>query len=402
MSDLKAIVNAARGLRATGQPFLLATVVAVRGSSYRRPGARMIIADDRRVAGSVSGGCLEQDLIRRGWWHTRDGAPALLTFDSTSDDDRDGEPQARTGCGGVVEILLERVLANAVEHPLLLLETALDEEANIELLTVFRSVRAEVPVGSRWVIPPLTACGVPAAMGGSAPFAVPIERARRALARANATGSRSFASVNVALPDGSVEALAERLGPPPHLFVFGSGPDAVPVVALARALGWTITLWDPQGRAETKLRFAAADRVCAGDLAALRSHIEASLRPLAVVMSHNLEHDRQALAMVLSSKANYIGVLGPRRRTDRLLAALPGGGAQGEEQRGRLHAPVGLQLGAETPDEIALSIIAQAQAVVTGAAAGHLSQQARAIHGSASFPALAPLESLSVGMGSGR
>jgi xanthine/CO dehydrogenase XdhC/CoxF family maturation factor len=357
---------------------LLATVVNVRGSSYRRPGARMLIAEDRVVVGSVSGGCLEGELVRRGWWHTRDGGPALLRFESFDDDDNDSgdrPPHARTGCGGMVEILLERVEPGAASDPLELLDAAIADEATVEMLTVFRSRRPDMPVGVRRVLPPVGRLA--AAVPSVAPWTVLLERARWSLT----SDSKSFAIAS--LPDGSVEALAERLRPPPHLFVFGSGPDAAPVVTLARTLGWTVTVWDPRARFQTKARFAAADHLVAGDLEAVRARIAASARPLAVIMAHDLEHDRQALQLALSSPASYVGVLGPRRRTERLLGALPGGGALTDEQRRRLHAPVGLQLGAETPDEIALSIVAQAQAVLALAAAGHLRDQAQPIHAAA-------------------
>jgi xanthine/CO dehydrogenase XdhC/CoxF family maturation factor len=408
VSELKSIALAARRLREQKETFLLATIVAVQGSSYRRPGARMLIAGDQRVAGSVSGGCLERELIQRGWWHTRDGRPALLTFDSRGDGDgNDGDRlvdiHARTGCGGVVEILLERVGPDAEADPLAPVETALGSETEVGLLTIFRSTRPELPVGTRRVLPALpdtnprlaspaampklTPTATATAVLTPAPVAALIDRARRELA----DSGRPFATV--ALPDGSVVALAEQLRPPPHLFVLGAGPDAVPVVDLALTLGWQVAVWDAQSRAETRRRFAASDHVHAGPPAGARERIDASARPLAVVMSHNYEHDRQALAMLLPSRALYIGVLGPRRRTDRLLADLGRSdvalahtvaNALADDEP-RLHAPVGLHLGAETPQEIALSVIAEAQAVLAGASAVPLRElsRARGIHAAA-------------------
>jgi xanthine dehydrogenase accessory factor len=370
MSEIKSIAAAARALRQQRHPFLLATVVAVHGSSYRRPGARLVIADDRRVAGSVSGGCLEQELIRRGWWHTRESGAALLAFDSRTGAEQDAGPQARTGCGGVVEILLERVQPDDPANPLELVESAVASETEIDMLTIYRSTRADLPVGARRVIPARGAAGQPAAVRAATPglLATLVERARFALA---AAGGQRFARIQ--LPDGTVEALAERLGPPPHLFVFGGGPDVAPVVALTATLGWRCTVWDPQARFGARVRFAGADQVCSGDLGAIRSRIDNSARPLAVVMSHDFDHDARALAMLLPSRAVYIGVLGPWRRTERLLATLPAAEAAvavaaRDGGSGRLHAPVGLPIGAETADEIALAIVAEAQAVLAGAA----------------------------------
>jgi xanthine/CO dehydrogenase XdhC/CoxF family maturation factor len=166
-----------------------------------------------------------------------------------------------------------------------------------------------------------------------------------------------------------VAALAEWLRPPPHLFLFGAGPDVVPVVALARGLGWTVSVWDPRARPQSRMRFAAAGHVHTRALVGVRVPIDASHCPLAVVMSHDREVDRRALEMLIASRARYIGVLGPRRRTDRLLAELARTGVDMAAAAPRLHAPVGLAIGAETPDEIALSIVAQAQAVAAGARA---------------------------------
>jgi xanthine dehydrogenase accessory factor len=158
-----------------------------------------------------------------------------------------------------------------------------------------------------------------------------------------------------------------------------------------------VAVWDAQSRAESRRRFATADHVYAGPPAGALRRIDASARPMAVVMSHNHEHDRQALAMLLPSRALYIGVLGPRRRTDRLLAdlgrsdvALAVSVAHSiaealNDADARLHAPVGLHLGAETPQEIALSVVAEAQAVLAGASAMPLRDlsRARGIHASA-------------------
>jgi xanthine dehydrogenase accessory factor len=438
MSDTRAIVAAARALREGGRPYLLATLVAVRGSSYRRPGARLLIAEDRGVAGSVSGGCLERDLARRGWWQTAGGRPALVTYDSTSEEDDVGWGLG-LGCNGVVELLLERYggAANGghanggqangghddgghangghddgrrdertAVDPLAFIEGCLDDQVDGALVTVFRSAVSSVPVGTRLGLRADAAAasctldgerrarqerperqeidhrarGLEQGLLDQARAALSASAGARAVTRPGAEKSAA-AGRTIALAGGAVEALVEVIRPPPHLFVFGSGPDAVPVVALARGLGWTVTVWDPQARFETRTRFAAADHLSRGAATALAAAIEAAARPLAVVMSHNVERDGEALAMLLPSRALYIGVLGPRRRTDRLLGELAGAGLcsrAGDDRR--LHAPVGLDVGAETPDEVALAILAEAQAVLAGAAAGSLCHRPGAIH----------------------
>jgi CTP:molybdopterin cytidylyltransferase MocA len=181
-----------------------------------------------------------------------------------------------------------------------------------------------------------------------------------------------------------LDALIEGIAPPPHLFVFGSGHDALPVVQLAKSLGWSVTVVDPKGRFASRARFAVADRVVTADFDALRTAIDACARPLAVIMSHDYDADRDALGALLPTRAMYIGVLGPRRRTERMLAELARGAKAlvplSERDHARLHAPVGLALGSETPQEIALSIVAEAQAAVTGSTVASLRDRVTPIH----------------------
>lgn len=363
MSELKALIERARGLRASGQPALLATLVAVRGSSYRRPGARLLIGCDGVVAGAVSGGCLERDLARRGWWHTADGGPALVTYDSTDDADELGA-RLGLGCNGVVDILLERLAGpGAPERPLDFIARCFETESEGLLLTVFRSTDPGAPVGG-WL-------GLDA---GDRPSGTIARKDLVALARGLRAGGGRRSTTAVV---GEVEVLVEPIQPPPHLFVLGCGSDAVPLVGLAQALGWTTTVWDPRSRFETRVRFAAADARHTGPAAALQPSIDRAFRPIAVVMSHDATRDREALAMLSRSRAGYVGVLGPRRRTERLLADE---GLSAEAFR-VLHAPAGLSLGAETSAEIALSIIAEVQAVLNDEVVGHLCERPGPIHG---------------------
>jgi CTP:molybdopterin cytidylyltransferase MocA len=154
-----------------------------------------------------------------------------------------------------------------------------------------------------------------------------------------------------------------------------AGVDVVPLVDLARALGWRITVWDAAARFETRRRFAGADRRVTDPAAALRAAVDRAVDPVAVVMGHDLRRDGEALAMLLGSRARYIGVLGPRRRTDRLLAEMASAAIPAS-----LHAPAGLSLGGETPAEIALSIVAEIQAVLASETVGHLRDRQGPIH----------------------
>jgi xanthine dehydrogenase accessory factor len=181
--------------------------------------------------------------------------------------------------------------------------------------------------------------------------------------------------------EGEIEALVELIEPPPHLFVFGSGHDASPLIGIAQQLGWNSSVWDAQPRVSTRERLRTADHYLTDSLADALLRLNVCARPVAVIMGHHLDQDRAALRAVIESRALYIGVLGPRRRTEQMLADCQAGGlALDPALRARIHAPVGLQLGAETPAEIALAIVAEAQAVLTQSDARALRADPGAIH----------------------
>jgi len=343
MRDARAIVTAGAQLRDAGEPFLVATLVRVSGSSYRRPGARLVFTANGRVAGNVSGGCLERDLIRTGTWRTRNG-PVLVRYDSTDPE----ASEAALGCGGVVELLVERSEGHAAD-PLAFLGHAFASERRAALATVFRSTSSAVPVGTRWC-----ACeeGLLAAPAGLASH----EAAERIFADRASLPPRERAEPRVIeTADGRIEALVEPLVPPPHLFVLGAGLDVVPLAKVARMLGWSLTIWQASPSSADRSTFVGTDAIFESDLDAVRTKIDGCDRAAVVVMGHNLTSDRAAIRTALASRASYVGVLGPRHRTLSLVADAP---ALLDDPR--VHAPVGLDLAAETPEEIALAISAEA------------------------------------------
>jgi len=319
MRETYAIVAAAARLRERRIPYLVATLVSVQGSSYRRPGARLLVTEEGRVAGNVSGGCLERDVIRTGFWRTRHG-PVVLRYDST---DADGT-EAALGCGGVVEMLLEAWDGKDEGDPLKVVEEAVASGRRQLVSTVFRSTDPHVPIGTQWWV------------GGAAP------------------SEESAVTREMRTASGSIEVLVEPVLPPPRLFVLGAGFDAEPLVAAARQLGWLVTVWDPSPSFASRSRFEKIADVVT-DLGLVGRRIEGSDRAMAVIMGHHVENDRAALRMALASRAEYIGILGPRHRTEKLAQSLTAGALEDP----RIHAPVGLDLGAETPEEIALAITAE-------------------------------------------
>lgn len=368
MSEIRALVEAARQQREKREPFLSATVVRVRGSGYRRAGARMIASQDQWLAGSISGGCLERDIMTKGFWRTRSERALLVTYD---ENEAALDERAGSGCQGVVEVLLEQHAPGDPRDVYLAAERCIREEAPAVVVSVFRSTCRDVSVGARLIL----TRGEPSV--GDAFLRAEFEREAEAALTAGAAPYLAARTTS----DGEVEVLIEVLVPPPHLFVFGSGHDVTPLVMLAKNVGWSVSVWDALPRTATRERLRAADNYLTGSLEDAVARLSRCVRPLAVVMAHHLDQDRASLAALLSSSAHYIGVLGPRVRTEQMLTDCRAAGMPLDAANlARVYAPVGLQLGAQTPAEIALAIVAEAQAVLTQSDVSTLRSQAGAIH----------------------
>ena len=327
----RALIEGAAAI--AGEERVVATVVDVVGSSYRRPGARLVVTRERRVAGAISGGCLEGDVLRRGFWRTEHG-PAVVTYDASEDG-------TGSGCNGVIDVLLERGPIGGVD-PIAVLGRCMRDQRRATVVTRFRGgfARAELVDGRLAGMPELE------------------DAARRATATCVV----------------DQHALVEMLVPPPRLFVLGSAIDAVPVIDQARAVGWEVIACAPFARTELRTRLAHADRLLIAAPEEIAREIDASDRAAAIVMNHDYAHDRACLGAVLGSAAHYVGALGPRRRTAQMLDEL---GRPGDP---RLHAPVGHELGADNAEEIALAIVAEVQAVLAHAPAQPLRSRVGPIH----------------------
>lgn len=338
-------VIAARAL-ARG-PLALATVVAVAGSAYRRPGARLLVGESGRLAGGVSGGCLEADVTRKALQLSA-GRARVLRYDSTDDD-------VGLGCNGVVDVLIERLAAGPLD-PLAFAAAALEGAGPAVMVTVYRG--------------PQTGARLLRAADGAerTDLTGPLLDAAREVAR---VATRSWSG-----PLAGADVFVEVLSPPARVVVFGTGLDVVPVVALGRTLGWRVIVVGEAQPAVLRRRFEAASEVIFAAPADAVAAARVDARTLAVVMTHSLERDRVLLPALLRSPARYVGLLGPRARAERLL----GGFAPTAAQRQRLHAPIGLDLGAEEPEEIALSIVSELQCLLVGGSGRNLRDRPVPIH----------------------
>jgi len=365
MKELLDILNAADRLAARGERLALATIVTVRGSTYRRAGARLLLAASQEMVGNISGGCLESDVMVVAEDVIASGTPRLVTYDLTADDD--AVWGLGLGCNGAVELFVEPL--DPASRQLRILREALEGEQTVALVTLLEGPQASAWIAVRPNGP------VEGSLGDQALEA----RAARA-ARAALTEGTSRA---VALPtsEGERRAFVEVVRPPIRLIVCGAGHDAIPVVQFASAMGWRVVVVDPRERFLTAERFPGARqfvRASAGEAAAC---VPIDDRTYVVVMTHNYLHDRDLLRGFLPTPARYIGMLGPRLRTEKILDELRRDGVTVSAQdRARLFGPVGLDIGGEGPEAIALALLAEIQAVEAGRQGGFLRERRGPIH----------------------
>lgn len=368
MGDLIKLLDRIAQLPQGGPSAALATVVAATGSTYRRPGARMLIADDRS-AGAVSAGCLEAEVISVAGRVCRRGSPELLRFDTT--EEMDALVGTGLGCRGTIEVLIEPLAADGVRFYRGVGEALLSGREGV-LALILKGDSPGVEVGKRLLF---TSDGV---QGGevSPELHARLQGGFAEVARARFPLTRSYD-----LSEGVVRIYLERLTPPDRAIIFGAGFDALPVVQLGGELGFSVTVVDPRPDYLTPERFPGADRLVLAHPREVSQRIPLDHRTYVVILTHDYHSDLEILEHALMSEVPYVGQMGPRSRTEELLCELEEElGPLPPERLARLHAPVGLDLGAETPEEIALSVWSEVLAVRRARDGGFLRDRPGPIH----------------------
>ena len=328
--------------RTAGRALSLGMLVHTAGSTYRKPGALILIAANGEYAGLISGGCLEGDLREHARAVIADGAPRTVRYDMRGEDEQLWG--LGLGCEGAMDILLLRVSPESGWEPLAHLASALSAHRRTAIGVVVESALPQLPPGSLALdadtraAPELAAAGV-----------------REALIGAAAEGQSRW----VEGPGWKLFVLPLSL--PPRILLLGAGPDALPVVEFAARLSWKVTLVDHRPAYAVAAHFPAAERVLRLDPERLAAALDLNGYAAAVVMSHHLPSDLAYLRALAATAIPYVGLLGPAVRRERLLAEL---GAEAHTLKQRLHAPVGLALGGRTPESIALAIVAELHAFV--------------------------------------
>jgi xanthine/CO dehydrogenase XdhC/CoxF family maturation factor len=356
-----------------GRPAVLATVVKITGSAYRRPGARMIFPSDRAPAGVVSGGCLEEDLAGRARDVLSSGEPSIEVYDMRSPDDIVWG--LGLGCNGEIRVLLEKLSPEESCEQMDFLRECRERGGRGVMATVFQvEGEIDVAVGDRLMLRQdgtrsgaVTASAILDRVAGDAAACLVDRRSR--VERYEG-------------PSGRAEILIEHLSAPVSLLIFGAGSDARPLSRLAKELGWDVTVIDNRPAYATPEHFPEADgvRVCEYDKLEEAGLEIGELTPV-VVMTHHFLRDLEILNFLMPRSLPYIGLLGPRKRTEKLLQELLDRGCEVESTRlTTLHGPVGVDIGSETPEEIALSILAEIQAVLSGRPGGFLKDRREPLH----------------------
>lgn len=347
MSDLDAVLEAIREWSARHIDFALATVVGVRGSTYRGLGARQLVAADGAGVGTVSGGCLDRDLHDIAVEVMSEGSPRVVEFDLTADDEAIWG--WGIGCNGATELLVEPSdSATSLAERLERIRGDQRATAVVHWLDPDRlGSRAYVTAGS--------------ATGPAGPGTV--DAARQAL-------MHGWSSV---VETGDGRALVEVVAAPSRLIVCGAGHDAAPLVAFGASLGFQVVVVDDRRVFLDRERFPGASALVTCRPSELVEHVEIDERSYVVLMSHNYLRDLDYLVSLSTTSPAYVGALGPGGRLDRLLGDLTEQGVElSGEFLGRLHGPAGLDVGAEGPAEIAWAILGEIMAVRRGRPGGKL------------------------------
>ena len=377
MKEIKDIIKAHKKAAADGKKTALATVVSVEGSSYRRPGARMLITEDGELTGAISGGCLEGDALRKALYVMSEKRAMVVTYDTTDEDD--AKIGVGLGCNGIVRILIEPVIEEEINHPVAMLETAIQKRALAVMITVFsfdKSVAQQPGTCILYVSGSLIA----STEKNIHPYHFKAE------AEAVFSSQTSFAA-SYQHEASEFTALVELIRPSVSLVIFGAGNDAMPLTQISSILGWDTTVVDGRRNYATAARFPTMQGLVVAKPDVALSGILFDTQTVCVLMTHNYNYDLAIFRQLITRDIRYIGVLGPRKRLDRMLDDLKSEGIEPDpSMMSKVYGPVGLNIGAETAEEIALSITSEIKATLDNKDGSSLRMKDGAIH--APFPLL--------------
>jgi xanthine dehydrogenase accessory factor len=367
MKEIISIIKAFDETVKAGKRSALATVVHVEGSSYRRPGARMLVTEDGMLTGAISGGCLEGDALRKALNAIAQQENKLVTYDTTDEDD--AKFGVQLGCNGIVHILFEP-LKDEHNSPISLLKALVQQRTDAVLVTMFSLQYSDQPGTCM------------------------LYREDQSLSTSNISYPATLKADVVQVLKNRISQLTEYTvneklfsvfiefkSPPVKIIVAGAGNDVQPLIELTDVLGWESIVIDGRPAQAAVQRFPKATQVMVAKAEEVLSKISFDEQTAFLLMTHNYNYDLALLGELIKKEVSYIGILGPKKKLGRMLDELKEQSINpSEKQLSKIHGPVGLDLGAETAEEIALSIVAEIKAVFAGRKAAFLKEKQQAIH----------------------
>ena len=372
MKEISEILKAYSEAISEGKKTALATVVKVEGSSYRQPGARMLVTEDGSLTGAISGGCLEGDALRKALLSIHQKQNKLITYNTNNEDD--AELGLQLGCNGIVHILFEYIDENIPNNPIQLLQQLQAERSPAIIGTLFSLKKQARQDGTILFY-----------RENTAPL-YQIDAAAELLPEAKNVLESKTTTIKKIDENSEVEALIEYIAPPVSLVIVGAGNDVQPLVKMVEILGWDITIAEGRATHATKKRFPKAKQILVGKPEQVFKDIKIDYQTYFVLITHNYKYDLAMLKLLLQTDCNYIGILGPKTKLNRMLDDFSDEGIKvTEEQLNRIYGPIGLDIGAETSEEIALSIIAEIKAMMSGKTGTSLKYKTGKIHNTALY-----------------
>lgn len=374
MNEIQAIIKAFNGAENNHQKTALATVVNIQGSAYRQIGAKLLIFEDGKRVGSISGGCLENDVSEWAKQVIKTGQPQVITYDTTAPEDI--ILGLGLGCNGIVQVLIEPLDQNSFQ--IQWMDECLNHRKLGAIATLFSIEEdAKILIGLKIFVDQTGR--IINQIEDSKLSENIIQDTQTSLINQQSQVKTYFWNQT------EIKGLIDMIKPAISLLIFGAGEDAIPLVNLAKELGWIVTLIDHRPDAATALRFPLADQIIIAhpeEIETDSSHILPNFDnyTVAVIMTHHYICDRTLLKVLLPSSLPYIGLLGSRKRSEQIIQELNSELNLNSIPLHHFYSPIGLDIGAETPSEIALSILAEIQGVLSNRLGGSLKYRVGSIH----------------------
>lgn len=367
--EINEIINTYKQALRKGVKTALATVVYVEGSSYRRPGARMLVEEDGRMTGAISGGCLEGDALRKALLAIHQKQNKLVTYNTL--DEEDVEFGVQLGCNGIVHILFEPIDPQDENNPIALLERSQLFRRETVLVTLFSlpNFHGHQP-GTCFFLD-----------AESFYSKIDDEGLKAMIQHDTSTVLQSGSSLIKEYDQFELTAFVELLQPPVSLIIIGAGNDAFSLIEMTRVLGWQITVADGRPAHASAQRFPNVNQLITGKPADIIKRLVIDKWTVFLLMTHNYKYDLAMMKELLQIKCRYIGTLGPKKRLERMFDELTEEGIIiTNQQREMIYGPIGLDIGAEAAEEIALSVLAEIKAVFAERDGGFLRNRSVSIH----------------------